>query len=76
MDTFVRHSETSETWDVYLRGARLLVPVTETATRTQALAIAAQIDGIGSVSVVWPVQCRQCTFPEVGDENRRTHAGR
>ena len=77
MDTFVKHSDTAETWDVYLRGDRLLIPVTETATRTQALAIAAQIDGIGSVvSPVSLVQCRQCTFPEVGDENRRTHAGR
>ena len=76
MNTFVKHSDTAETWNVYLRFARLLVPVAEVATRTQALAIAESIDGIGSVSVVWPVQCRQCTFPEVGDENRRTHAGR
>lgn len=76
MDTFVRHSETSETWDVYLRHSRLLIPVAEVATRTQALAIAESIDGISVVSSVSSVQCRQCTFPEVGDENRRTHAGR
>ena len=76
MDTFVRHSETSETWDVYLRHSRLLIPVAEVATRTQALAIAESIDGISVVSSVSSVQCRQCTPPEVGDENRRTHAGR
>ena len=76
MDTFVKHSDTAETWDVYLRFARLLVPVAEVATRTQALAIAESIDGISVVSPVSLVQCRQCTLPEVGDENRRTHAGR
>ena len=76
MDTFVKHSDTAETWDVYLRFARLLVPVAEVATRTQALAIAESIDGISAVSSVSPVQCRQCALPEVDGENRRTHAGR